>query len=134
MFVTNWISTTKIQKISEITNFFRHYFLSRTEVNLDFKGTDLLVLSACKTGQGKVTAEGVFGLQRAFKKAGVGTIIMSLWNVDDKVTSEFMIAFYEQLTDKANNWNKRKAFEQTKEIIRKEHPDPYYWAAFVMLD
>ena len=102
--------------------------------NLDFKGTDLLVLSACKTGQGKVTAEGVFGLQRAFKKAGVGTIIMSLWNVDDKVTSEFMIAFYEQLTDKANNWNKRKAFEQTKEIIRKEHPDPYYWAAFVMLD
>lgn len=102
--------------------------------NLDFKGTDLLVLSACKTGQGKVTAEGVFGLQRAFKKAGVGTIIMSLWNVDDKVTSEFMIAFYEQLTDKANNWNKRKAFEQTKEIIRKKHPDPYYWAAFVMLD
>ena len=102
--------------------------------NLDFKGTDLLVLSACKTGQGKVTAEGVFGLQRAFKKAGVGTIIMSLWNVDDKVTSEFMVAFYGQLTDKANNWNKRKAFEKTKEIIRKEHPDPYYWAAFVMLD
>lgn len=102
--------------------------------NLDFKGTDLLVLSACKTGQGKVTAEGVFGLQRAFKKAGVGTIIMSLWNVDDKVTSEFMIAFYGRLTDKANNWNKRKAFEQTKEIIRKKHPDPYYWAAFVMLD
>ena len=102
--------------------------------NLDFKGTDLLVLSACKTGQGKVTAEGVFGLQRAFKKAGVGTIIMSLWNVDDKVTSEFMVAFYEQLTDKANNWNKRKAFEQTKEIIRKKHSDPYYWAAFVMLD
>ena len=34
MFVTNWISTTKIQKISEITNFFRHYFLSRTEVNM----------------------------------------------------------------------------------------------------
>lgn len=102
--------------------------------NLDFKGTDLLVLSACKTGQGKVTAEGVFGLQRAFKKAGVGTIIMSLWNVDDKVTSEFMTTFYECLADKNNVWNKRKAFEQAKEIIRKEHPDPYYWAAFVMLD
>lgn len=102
--------------------------------NLDFKGTDLMVLSACKTAQGKVTSEGVFGLQRAFKKAGVGTIVMSLWNVDDKVTSEFMVAFYEQLTDKTNNWNKRKAFEQTKEIIRKKHPDPYYWAAFVMLD
>lgn len=102
--------------------------------NLDFKGTELMVLSACKTGQGKVTAEGVFGLQRAFKKAGVGTIIMSLWNVDDKVTSEFMTTFYECLADKNNAWNKRKAFEQAKEIIRKEHPDPYYWAAFVMLD
>ena len=102
--------------------------------NLDFKGTDLMVLSACKTAQGKVTSEGVFGLQRAFKKAGVGTIVMSLWNVDDKVTSEFMVAFYEQLTDKTNNWNKRKAFEHTKDIIRKKYPDPYYWAAFVMLD
>lgn len=101
---------------------------------LDLSNTDMVVLSACQTGQGKATSEGLYGLQRAFKKAGVGTIIMSLWNVDDKVTSEFMIAFYEQLTDKANNWNKRKAFEQTKEIIRKKHPDPYYWAAFVMLD
>ena len=41
MFVTNWISTTKIQKISEITNFFRHYFLSRTEV---YTKKDILVL------------------------------------------------------------------------------------------
>ena len=102
--------------------------------NLDFKGTDLMVLSACKTGQGKVTAEGVFGLQRAFKKAGVGTIIMSLWKVDDKVTSEFMTIFYERLVDKDNNWNKRKAFEEAKEIIRQKHPDPFHWAAFVMLD
>lgn len=102
--------------------------------NLDFKGTELMVLSACKTGQGKVTAEGVFGLQRAFKKAGVGTIIMSLWNVDDKVTSEFMTTFYERLADKNNAWNKRKAFEQAKEIIRKKYSDPFLWAAFVMLD
>ncbi len=102
--------------------------------NLDFNGTDLMVLSACKTGQGKVTAEGVFGLQRAFKKAGVGTIVMSLWKVDDKVTSEFMTTFYEHLADKNNAWNKRKAFEEAKEIIRKKHPDPFHWAAFVMLD
>ena len=40
MFVTNWISTTKIQKISEITNFFRHYFLSRAEVKMDKKDKD----------------------------------------------------------------------------------------------
>lgn len=101
---------------------------------LDLSNTDMAVLSACQTGQGKATAEGLYGLQRAFKKAGVGTIVMSLWSVSDKTTSEFMTTFYERLADKNNAWNKRKAFEETKEIIRKKHPDPYLWAAFVMLD
>ena len=94
----------------------------------------MVVLSACQTGQGKATSEGLYGLQRAFKKAGVGTIVMSLWSVSDKTTSEFMTTFYERLTDKKNAWNKRKAFEKAKEIIRKKYPDPFHWAAFVMLD
>lgn len=101
---------------------------------LDLSNTDMVVLSACQTGQGKATTEGLYGLQRAFKKAGVGTIVMSLWNVSDKTTSEFMTTFYERLADTHNAWNKRKAFEEAKEIIRKEHPDPFHWAAFVMLD
>lgn len=101
---------------------------------LDLSNTDMVVLSACQTGQGKATSEGLYGLQRAFKKAGVGTIVMSLWNVSDKTTSEFMTTFYERLADKNNGWNKRKAFEEAKEIIRKKHPDPFHWAAFVMLD
>ena len=45
MFVTNWISTTKIQKISAITNFFRHYFLSRTEVNIRSVGAPLYIIN-----------------------------------------------------------------------------------------
>ena len=101
---------------------------------LDLSYTDMVVLSACQTGLGKATSEGLYGLQRAFKKAGVGTIVMSLWNVSDKTTSEFMTTFYECLANKNNAWNKRKAFEETKEIIRKKHPDPFHWAAFVMLD
>ena len=101
---------------------------------LALSNTDMVVLSACQTGQGKATSEGLYGLQRAFKKAGVGTIVMSLWSVSDKTTSEFMIAFYECLVNPHNAWNKRKAFEEAKQIIRKKHPDPYYWAAFVMLD
>lgn len=101
---------------------------------LDLSNTDMVVLSACQTGQGKATSEGLYGLQRAFKKAGVGTIVMSLWSVSDKTTSEFMTTFYERLTDKKNAWNKRKAFEKAKEIIRKKYPDPFHWAAFVMLD
>jgi len=100
---------------------------------LDLGNTDMVVLSACKSGQGKATGEGLYGLQRAFKKAGVGTIVMSLWDVSDKVTSEFMVAFYEQLVnDKV--WDKRKAFENAKMIVRKKHPESFYWAAFLMLD
>ena len=101
---------------------------------LDLSNTDMVVLSACQTGQGKATSEGLYGLQRAFKKTGVGTIVMSLWNVSDKTTSEFMTTFYERLADKTNAWNKRKAFEQAKQIIRNKYPDPFHWAAFVMLD
>ena len=99
---------------------------------LDFSNTDMVVLSACQTGQGNVTSEGLYGLQRAFKKAGVGTMVMTLWSVSDKVATEFMIKFYEMLA--VNDWDKHKAFEQAKSYIRTQHPDPYHWAAFVMLD
>lgn len=102
--------------------------------SLDLSNTDLVVLSACQTGRGEATAEGLFGLQRAFKKAGAKTIVMSLWDVDDKVTKEFMVKFYENLT--ANGWNKQKAFNETKNFFRdnSDYSDPYYWAGFVMLD
>ncbi|MEE0237282.1 MAG: CHAT domain-containing protein [Bacteroidales bacterium] len=102
--------------------------------HLDLSNTDMVVLSACQTGQGNATAEGLYGLQRAFKKAGVGTMVMTLWSVSDKVATEFMIKFYESLVK--NDWDKHKAFEQTKSYIRTQHPDsdPYHWAAFVMLD
>lgn len=99
---------------------------------LDLNNTDMVVLSACQSGQGNATAEGLYGLQRAFKKAGVGTMVMTLWRVSDKVATEFMIKFYEALVE--NDWNKHKAFEQAKSQIRGEYPDPYHWAAFVMLD
>ena len=101
---------------------------------LDLSGTEMVVLSACQSGQGKVTSEGLYGLQRAFKKAGVGTMVMALWNVSDKVTTEFMTTFYEQLASKPCQWNKRMAFEKAKSIIRDKYPDPFHWAAFVMLD
>ncbi len=101
---------------------------------LDMGDTDLAVLSACKSGQGKATSEGLYGLQRAFKKAGVGTIVMSLWNVEDRLSSEFMVTFYKQLVGKTGIRDKRKAFGEAKRIIRAKHPDPFHWAAFVMLD
>ncbi|UKK47306.1 CHAT domain-containing protein [Prevotella sp. E9-3] len=101
---------------------------------LDLSNTELTVLSACQSGKGQATPEGLYGLQRAFKKAGVKTMIMSLWNVSDVVGSEFMNQFYENLLDKDNHFDKRKAFEMAKSTIRDKYPEPFYWACFVMLD
>jgi CHAT domain-containing protein len=61
-------------------------------------------------------------------------MVMSLWNVSDRVGTEFMNIFYEKLLDKENRQDKRKAFEKAKMAIRKKYPDPYYWACFVMMD
>ena len=57
---------------------------------------------------------------------------MTLWDVSDVETMEFMVAFYERLVK--NNWDKRSAFKETQLYFREQHPDPYYWAVFVMLD
>lgn len=100
---------------------------------MNLKGTDLVVLSACQTGLGKVTPEGVYGLQRAFKLAGVNTIVMTLWSVDDRVTKQFMVKFYEKLVE--NKWDKRESFNEARDYIRSLYPNsPYYWAGFVMVD
>ena len=89
--------------------------------------------SSVQVAFGEIKAKNVNKCQTgAFKKAGVGTMVMTLWSVSDKVATEFMIKFYESLVE--NDWDKHKAFEQTKSYIRTQHPDPYHWAAFVMLD
>ena len=94
--------------------------------------TKLVVLSACKTGLGEAnTYEGVFGLQRAFKLAGVETIIMSLWSVPDNATAELMIEFYQSwLSGK----NKYEAFRTAQNKIHEKYEEPYFWAGFVMMD
>ena len=99
---------------------------------LDFSGTKLVVLSACQTGKGHIDPiDGVFGLQRALKKAGAETIVMSLWKVPDDATSILMKNFYKNILAGMDN---RTALQKAAEIIRQQHPEPYYWAAFVVLD
>ncbi|MFC2106811.1 tetratricopeptide repeat protein [Bacteroidota bacterium] len=98
---------------------------------MDLYNTQLVVLSACETGLGDIKgSEGVYGLQRSFKMAGVDYLIMSLWQVPDKETSEFMTLFYTQLL-KTNNI--RDAFAETQKTMRDKY-DPYYWAAFVLIE
>ncbi|HOY31526.1 MAG TPA: CHAT domain-containing protein [Bacteroidales bacterium] len=99
--------------------------------NMDLSNTKLLVLSACQTGLGDIKGnEGVFGLQRAFKMAGVDYIIMSLWSVPDKETTEFMQLFYTNCTKKQTI---REAFTNAQAKMRKKY-DPYYWAAFALME
>lgn len=64
---------------------------------LDLSAVRLVVLSACQTGLGPVTADGVFGLQRGLKKAGAGAVVVSLWNVDDSATRLLMTRLYARL-------------------------------------
>lgn len=99
---------------------------------LDLSNTKLVVLSACETARGKVDpVDGVYGLQRAFKLAGVQTIVMSLWKVQDDATAMLMTQFYTYLT---NGVEKHQALWNAMMDVRKEYKDPYYWAGFIMLD
>jgi Uncharacterized protein conserved in bacteria len=108
--------------------------------NMDLTSVDLVVLSACQTGLGQVESiEGVYGLQRAFKKAGVKSILMTLWKVDDDATQLFMTEFYR---DYLKNNSKQHALKAAQEYLKHYtsdegeyvYSDPYYWAGFVLLD
>ena len=131
---------------------------------LDLRGLDLVVLSACQTGLGEITGDGVFGLQRGFKKAGANTLMMSLWSVNDNATQLLMSMFYENLITGKGKYeslceaqryvreyeievqvingeetlDQEKMQNQQKEeklyMKQKPYQSPEYWAAFILLD
>ncbi len=112
---------------------FENGIITAAEIaSLDLRGLDLVVLSACQTGLGDVKDDGVFGLQRGFKKAGAHTILMSLWSVNDNATRIMMTSFYSALM---SGRNRHDAFSYAQQQVRAAgYTDPYYWAAFIMLD
>lgn len=103
---------------------------------LELKELDFIALSACQTGEGEITGDGVFGLQRGFKKAGAQSILMSLWKVDDEATCLLMTEFYKNWIGEGKT--KHDALELAKQIVRshkeKGWDKPEYWAAFILLD
>lgn len=99
---------------------------------LDLHQTELVVLSACETGRGDIDKnEGVMGLQRAFKLAGAEQLIISLWKVPDEQTATLMELFYDYYL---NGLPIAKAFRQAQLDLQRSYPNPYYWAAFVLME
>lgn len=103
---------------------------------LDLRGLELVVLSACQTGLGDIiSGEGVFGLQRGFKKAGAKTILMSLSKVDDEATRILMVEFYRNLMNgKTKHRSLRDAQKYLRSVDNGKYDDPKNWASFIMLD
>jgi CHAT domain-containing protein len=95
---------------------------------------ELAVLSACDTGLGKLAkGEGLIGISRAFLYAGVPSLVVSLWSVDDEATARIMERFYELLR---SGVSRKQALRQAKldYLSEAEGPrkDPFYWAPFIL--
>ncbi len=92
---------------------------------------DLVVLSACDTGRGRVTGDGVVGLSRSFISAGVPSVVVSLWKVADDSTNFLMTQFYTNLL--RSQVNKAQALRQAILTTKQQYPNPKDWAAFTLI-
>ncbi|WP_196358204.1 CHAT domain-containing tetratricopeptide repeat protein [Nodosilinea nodulosa] len=90
----------------------------------------LAVLSACDTGRGRITSDGVVGLSRSLITAGVPSVVVSLWSVNDASTQALMTEFYRQLDQGQDN---AQALRQGMLTTMRQYPDPRNWAAFTLI-
>jgi CHAT domain-containing protein len=104
--------------------------LTASEIlNLSLRA-ELVVVSACDTGRGRITGDGVIGLSRAFIAAGASSVVVSLWKVPDESTNFLMQQFYQNLHQKMN---KAQALQQAMLTTQQKFPDPQEWAAFTLI-
>ena len=102
---------------------------------LNMQKLDLVVLSACQTALGDIESEGVFGLQRGFKKAGANSLLLSLGKVDDEATKILMVEFYKNLMNgKTKHQSLKDAQKHLRQVDNGKYDKPQYWASFIMLD
>ena len=97
---------------------------------------DLAVLSACETGNGRISpGEGVIGMSWAFFVAGTRSMVVSQWRVDSVSTSQLMKNFYQALARQRNRGHKSEALRETSIRLFKDprYRHPFYWAGFVFV-
>ncbi len=106
-------------------------FLETSEIIGMNLNSDLVVLSSCNSGLGRIEeAEGVVGMAKALFEAGTKSVIVSLWEVNDKYTSGFMTLFYSHLS---RGLSKTEALRNAKmDFMREYSANPYYWSAFIL--
>ena len=136
-------------------------YLTALEISeLDLSKLNLIILSACQTGLGQISMDGVAGIPRGLKKAGANAILVSLWEVDDLATRLLMTSFFEGLNSgltkhealrqaqkHLRNYNgtikrsyssyspSRMSNTTVEEVVRIDYLDnPYYWAPFILID
>ncbi|NEO03726.1 MAG: CHAT domain-containing protein, partial [Moorea sp. SIO3I7] len=106
-------------------------FTALEATGLNLSGTKLVVLSACNTGLGNISAgEGIYGLRRALVIAGSESQVISLWNVNDEATKYLMVSYYQGLKD---NQGRSEALRriQLQMLGSPEYNHPIYWASFI---
>jgi CHAT domain-containing protein len=132
--------------------------LSAREIcDLNLSNVDFVILSACQTAQGSIFDEGVAGLIRGLKNAGVGTIVATLWSIDDMATVYFMDELYTQLENGVSKYDAYRLAQQKlqttpiakyyskfsastlaknrkKTVHYFDYSAPYYWAPFIIID
>ena len=104
-------------------------FLTTGEISKLNLNAELVVLSACQTGLGRTSSDGVIGLSRSFFTAGVPSVMVSLWSVPDQPTAFLMTNFYKNLQQP----DKAKALRLAMLTTMKQHPNPVDWAAFTLI-
>ena len=100
--------------------------------NLNTKA-DLVTLSSCESGLGKLDgADGLVGLNRAFIYAGIPNVVFSLWKVYDRVSSTFMVAFYESVLE-GENYATSLRRAKLKLLESESTASPHYWSPFLLI-
>jgi CHAT domain-containing protein len=128
---------------------YSHLLLTNTEGDVENDGSleareimnmrlnaDLAVLSACETGNGRISpGEGVIGMSWAFFVAGTRSMVVSHWRVDSASTSQLMKNFYQALARQPNHRNKSQALREASIRLLKDprYRHPFYWAGFVLV-